>query len=136
MKKDFIMSELIQTLKDEEYSDNMILESLQDGNWWGYGFAPFSLTNNNAKVKSARQKVLIMQVRIERKSTWEDITFEGGYVTIEDDRVKIFHDEKPSRETIQEIKSNGYRWSPNWVCWCRKHTGNAVHGLKYLSFLK
>ena len=96
----------------------------------------FYLTNNNATIKNTKDKIKAMETRIERKMTWEDITFEGGYVTIEDDRLKIFHDEKPTREVIQEIKSNGYRWSPNWACWCRKHTGNAVFGLKHLSFLK
>ncbi len=73
----------------------------------------FYLTNNNATIKNTKDKIKAMETRIERKMTWEDITFEGGYVTIEDDRLKIFHDEKPTREVIQEIKSNGYRWSPN-----------------------
>jgi len=134
-KKDFIMSELVQTLRDEEFPEHLIKNSLADSGWWGLGFAPFSLTNNNAKIKATRDKVLIMKTRIERKDTWQDITFEGGYVTIEDDRVKIFHDEKPEKEIIQEIKKGGYRWSPHWGCWCRKHTGNAVFGLKYLSFI-
>jgi len=89
-------------------------------------FAQFTLTNNNAKIKRLEQKVKIMKVRIERKKDFEDVKFDGGYWTISDDRVKIFHDEKPSKEVIQELKSNGFRWSPNWKCWCRKHTGNAI----------
>jgi hypothetical protein len=89
-------------------------------------FAQFTLTNNNAKIKLLEQKVKIMKVRIERKTDFQDVKFDGGYWTISDDRVKIFHDEKPSKEVIQELKSNGFRWSPNWKCWCRKHTGNAI----------
>ncbi len=76
-----------------------------------------------------------MQGRIERKNTWQDIIFEGGRVTIEDDRLKIYHDEKPEREIINEIKSNGFRYSPHWVCWTRKHTANAIHSLRQLSFI-
>ncbi len=93
------------------------------------------LSNNNASIKRYKDKVTIMQTRIDRKNAWEDIIFEGGRVTIEDDRVKIYHDEKPEREIIQEIKSSGFRWSPNWQAWVRKHTGNAVYTVKRLSFV-
>lgn len=95
----------------------------------------YVLTNNNATIKRTAIKVKTMQSRIERKNTWEDIKFDGGYVTIEDDRLKIFHDEKPERAVIDEIKKGGYRWSPHWGCWCRKHTGNAIYSLKFLSFI-
>lgn len=100
-----------------------------------YKIPGFTLTNNNAKIKAAAQKIKTMETRIDTKNTWKDIIFEGGHVTIEDDRLKIFHDEKPERAIIQEIKSNGFRWSPNWACWCRKHTGNAIYSLKFLSFI-
>jgi len=126
--------ELLNHLIIQDFSPNTL--KLIDYRGGKFVIPSFYLTNNNATIKNTKDKIKAMETRIDRKMTWEDITFEGGYVTIEDDRLKIFHDEKPSRETIQEIKSNGYRWSPNWVCWCRKHTGNAVHGLKYLSFLK
>lgn len=129
---------LIDHLVSQEF--NPVLVSLID-NFYGrqsgkYKIPGFTLTNNNAKIKATEEKVKIMQTRIERKNTWEDINFEGGRVTIEDDRVKIYHDEKPEREVIQEIKSNGFRWSPNWGCWCRKHTGNAIYTVKGLSFIK
>jgi hypothetical protein len=96
-------------------------------------FASFSLTNNNAKIKRLEQKVFTMKKRIETKKDFEDVKFEGGYWTISDDRVKIFHDEKPSKEVIQNLKSNGFRWSPNWKCWCRKHTENAIRVVKSIN---
>jgi hypothetical protein len=96
-------------------------------------FARFSLTNNNAKIKRLEEKVLTMKKRIETKNDFEDVKFEGGYWTISDDRVKIFHDEKPSKEVIQNLKSNGFRWSPFWKCWCRKHTENAIRVVKSLT---
>lgn len=77
-----------------------------------------------------------MKSRIETKLDFEDFKFEGGYYTVKDDRVKIFHEEKPSKEVIQELKSNGFRWSPNWKCWCRKHTQNALVITSRLTFIK
>lgn len=130
--KDLDLTSALELLKNEEYSEEALkLISEYDGI-----IPSFALTNRNAKIKRLKEKVQIMLSRIARKDTWQDIKFEGGYITISDDRLKIYHDSKPSTEIIQEIKKNGYRWSPNWKCWCRKHTGNAVLSLKNLSFVK
>jgi hypothetical protein len=125
--------ELLKYLKEMGYDYDALKLIEQRGG--KYKIPAFILTNNNATIKRTSQKVIVMTNRIERKSNWEDITFDGGYATIADDRVKIFHDEKPSKEIITEIKSNGFRWSPHWKCWCRKHTGNAIYALKQLSFI-
>lgn len=128
------LKEIISHLVNLDYSPKTI--QLIDFRGGKYKIPSYVLTNNNATIKRTQDKVKIMQTRIERKNTWEDITFEGGYLTIEDDRVKIFHDEKPEKEVIQEIKSNGFRWSPHWKCWTRKHTGNAIYTAQRLSFIK
>lgn len=134
-KDDFIMAELIEKLRVDEYPERMITEGLNTG-WWGIGFAPFMLTNNNAKIKRLKDKILVMKNRINTKVGFEDVKFEGGYITIENDRVKIFHETKPEQSVIQELKSNGFRWSPNWKCWCRKHTSNALFVAQRLSFVR
>ena len=82
------------------------------------------------KIKRDREKLLVMKNRIERKKNWEDVKFSNGYITIEDDRVKIFHDSKPEREVIDKLKHSGFRWSRNWGCWSRKHTGAAIERAK------
>ena len=78
------------------------------------------------KIKAARDSVLVLKARIEQKSNWKDIEFEYGIITILDDRVKVFHNDKPEQEIRTKLKSNGFRWSPKWHCWCRKHTVNAL----------
>ena len=90
------------------------------------GFQTFELTNHNAKIKRLEQKVRIMKIRIERKESFEKINFEGGSINIENDRVVIRHDERPPVEIIAKLRDQGFRWSPNWHCWCRKHTGKAL----------
>ncbi len=132
------LKELISHLTIMGFSSGLIslISSGYGSNSGKYKIPSFTLTNNNARIKATEKKVKMMQTRIERKNTWEDIVFQGGRVTIEDDRLKIFHDEKPNRDIIQELKKNGYRWSPNWACWCRKHTGNAIYSLRFLSFVK
>jgi hypothetical protein len=100
------------------------------------GFASFSLTNSNARIKNLEQKLLIMKARIERRDTFEPIKFDGGSIDIENDRVVIRHEMKPSQDVIQSLKSRGFRWSPNWKCWCRKHTAQAVHDAKTICGVK
>lgn len=100
------------------------------------GFQSFSLTNHNNKVKRLEEKVLIMKTRIQRKETFSKIIFPGGSIDIENDRVVIRHDERPEKEVIEKLRSNGFRWSPNWHCWCRKHTGNAIVAAKRICEVK
>ncbi|MCP1996687.1 hypothetical protein [Flavobacterium sp. HSC-61S13] len=135
-------NEIIELLLKEGYSKEAITALNEVKKYNGvdyviesYKVPTYTLTNNNAKIKAAAQKVIIMQNRITRKESWEDILFDDGRVTIEDDRVKIIHDNKPNPEIIQELKKNGFRWSPFWKCWCRKHTGNAIAVTKGLSFI-
>lgn len=125
--------EILKHLLDKDFDKTLIqCVELSGGK---YKIPSYFLTNNNAMIKATKDKIKAMDSRIERKNTWEDIKFGGGYITIEDDRLKIFHDEKPSKEIMQELKKNGYRYSPTWVCWCRKHTGNSIYSLKFLSFV-
>lgn len=91
--------------------------------WNGFG-------TNAVKVKKLKERAEELKQRIETKSTWEDISFEGGYITVDDDRVKVFHDKKPEQEVIDILKRNGFRWSRNWCCWSRKHTAAAIIAAK------
>jgi hypothetical protein len=96
------------------------------------GFASYALTNSNARIKSLEEKVLIMRKRIERRDDFEPIAFPGGTIDIKYDRVVIKHDEKPGPEAITAIKARGFHWSPKGLCWCRKHTANALRDAKAL----
>lgn len=133
-KKKLTHREIISALLADGYSQEA-LKNVREDYSGKFKVPAWFLTNNNATIKRNAEKVKTMQARIETKSSWEDVTFEGGYLTIENDRVQIFHDEKPERSVIDEIKKNGFRWSPNWKCWTRKHTGQALRVAKSLSFI-
>jgi len=118
--------------KELECSDQLITQLKEPDCYGAYGFASYSLTNSNARIKALKEKVLTMKARISRKATWEPIQFMGGSIDIQSDRVVIFHDEKPESEVIQSLKSRGFRWSRNYGCWCRKHTANALYVAKQI----
>lgn len=89
----------------------------------------FHLTNHNNKIKARREKLEVMASRIQTKASFERINFEGGYADVENDRVVVKHDEKPSPDIIQVIKTNGFKYSPKTQSWVRKHTENAIYSL-------
>ncbi len=125
-KKKYLMEEI-------GLRESTAIEALKECPYTGkLGFPAYMLTNRNATIKREQDKVITMRRRIEVKTNFEDIQFDGGYVTISDDRVKIFHDEKPNEEVRTAIKQAGFRWSPHWGCWCRKHTANALNIAKEL----
>jgi len=113
-----------------ELAPEMVEKMMEPDCYGQRGFASCSLTNSNARIKNLEQKLLVMKARIERRDTFEKIEFDGGTIDIENDRVVIRHDEKPEPEVIQALKANGFRWSPHWKCWCRKHTANALRAAK------
>lgn len=99
---------------------------------YGLGFPSYHLTSISTKIRERKKKIEANKVRIERRDSFEKIEFLGGFIDIENDRVIIHHDEKPSKEVIEAIKSYGFRWSPKCSNWCRKHTGNAIYDAKLL----
>jgi len=94
-----------------------------------YSWAISSLTT---RIRERKKKIETMKKRIEVKENQEPVLFDGGSIYIENDRVIISHDEKPTKDIIKAIKTNGFRWSPKMGNWCRKHTENARYSANYL----
>ena len=92
------------------------------------------------EIKRKKDMVITFKARIQRKSDWEDIEFDNdgltGRIAIEDDRVKIYHDEKPNVERLKALRERGFKYSRNWNCHCRKHTANAVDAAKRIVGVK
>ncbi len=66
---------------------------------------------------------------------WE---FGGGYVEVnkEDNRLRIFFEEKPGEAARSELKSNGFKWSPKAGAWQRQITANAFHAADRIRCIK
>lgn len=114
----FLTQEQIQKLKSDMESN------------WHYGNAPYlpwQLTNNGAEIRRVKKRI----EELERKAGtnyagWE---FDGGHVEPdkEDNRLRIFFEEKPDESVRSELKSNGFKWSPKAGAWQRQLTANAFY---------
>lgn len=63
-----------------------------------------------------------------------DYCFENGKVCFdkEENRVKIYFDEKPNEEIRRTLKSYAYHWSPKNEAWQRKLTSDSIYRTKHL----
>lgn len=114
-------------------------EILKPGGWWGIGFAPFLLTNNNANIKRVQQRIIELEQKeaSRQKDGEKEYSFEGGRVVMnfEVDRIQILFSERPTREQLEQWKSKGlssFNWSPSNNCWQRKITENATKATKQM----
>ena len=87
----------------------------------------FALSNNNAEIRRVKERIADLSRREELTYVgWE---FDGGNAEPNkaDNRLQIFFDGKPSAEIREELKSNGFRWSPSAGAWQRQLNDNAIY---------
>lgn len=105
------------------------LKSDMESNWH-YGTAPYlpwQLSNNSSEIRRVKKRIEELEHKAETDYVgWE---FDGGHVEVckEDNRLRIYFDEKPDEDTRTELKSNGFKWSPKNSAWQRQITANAFH---------
>lgn len=65
-----------------------------------------------------------------------EITLNGAKIikNFADNRLQIFHNEKPEAEVIRCLKSNGFKWSRLNGCWQRQLTDNSYYGAARVFF--
>lgn len=114
----FLTTEQVQRLKSD----------MESG--WHYGkspYLPWQLSNNGAEIRRVKQRIEELERKAETVyAGWE---FDGGYAEPckEDNRLRIYFDEKPDEAVRLELKSNGFKWSPKAGAWQRQLTANAFH---------
>lgn len=97
------------------------------------GFPDYALKNNNASIRRVRGQVEDQKRREQVQAESEsgdrpsEFEFSGGSVHLDydDNRLRIEFDQKPDRETISKLKSNGFKWSRANSAWQRQLTENA-----------
>lgn len=82
-----------------------------------FGFASYSLSNNNANIR--RYKERLEQAKKLQETETQEYIINGIRVVenTEENRLQLFFNGKPSDEKRQELKHNAFRWSPYNGCW-------------------
>lgn len=128
-KKENKIERLAEILGSEESAKEVLKPSC----FGTVGFESFSLTNNNAKIKTIKQRIIKLEAQLGRKST--KTRFDHYNLTIEqnaeNDRVQFFFDDKPEREVIDIMKRHGFKWSRNNDCWQRLWNNNCMFAVNH-----
>ena len=100
-------------------------------------FAPYELTNNNAKIKNTKARIAELE-RLKNSAETHEASAGGKYATelfkvvenAEIMRLQLIFEGKPDAETRAVLKKNGFRWSPSNEAWQRQLTDNAKYAVK------
>ena len=79
-----------------------------------------------------------MLFRSKKEVEFEGWAFEGGVVKmdVQANRLQVFFDEKPDRDTCSAMRHGGFRWAPSVGAWQRQLTDNAIYAAKHLDCLR
>jgi hypothetical protein len=128
-KKDNKLERLTEILGNEETAK----EVLKPSRYGVIGYQSFRLRNNNATIKSTKQRIAQLEAQAGRKST--ETRFDNYNLTIEqnaeNDRVQFFFDDKPERAGIDIMKKHGFKWSRNNNCWQRLWNNNCMFSVNH-----
>ena len=119
----------------DEQAENLDKEIA--ANWYEKPFAPYELTNNNAKIKNTKARIAELErLKNEAKTAAEQPTDEYNtelFKVVENAeimRLQLIFDGKPDAETRTILKKNGFKWSPSNTAWQRQLTDNAKRAVK------
>ena len=114
------------------YTEEIATKLLSARGWWGAGFAPFELSNNNARIKDTEAKIHRHRALAERGAGGDEVhehPWGKVVVAFADERYRFIFDGKPEQDVIATLKSNGFKWSPKNSAWQRQITSNAKYAV-------
>ena len=98
------------------------------------GFPSYRLTNNNANIRRMKQRLERLKAQAKRRAEaadqpvqTEDTGVEGLQLVrdLDDNRLRLIFDGKPSQEIRTLLKQRGFRWSRYHGAWQRQITNAA-----------
>ena len=112
--------------------DKVVAES-----FYNAPYAPYQLTNNNAKIKNTKTRIAQLErlkneaesAEKQPKDEYNGLPFKV-VENAETMRLQLFFDGKPEAEIREVLKKNGFRWAPSVSAWQRQLTENARYALQ------
>jgi hypothetical protein len=90
--------------------------------WWGAGFAPFELSNNNARIKDTEAKIARHTAMASQEDESTEYPWGTFRVDYQDERYRFIFDQIPDEEVRKLLKEQGFKWSRRNNAWQRQIT--------------
>ena len=99
-------------------------------------YESYLLTNNNANIRQTKKR--IEELSAKKEAEFEGWAFEGGEVKmdVQSNRLQVFFQEKPDRDTCSAMRHGGFRWAPSVGAWQRQLTNNAIWTATHMDCLR
>jgi hypothetical protein len=100
--------------------------------WWGAGFAPFELSNNNARIKDTEAKIArhtAMASQEDESTEYPWGTFRADY---SDERYRFIFNSIPDEDVRKLLKEHGFKWSRRNEAWQRQITVNSKYVVHHI----
>lgn len=99
-------------------------------------YESFALTNNNANIRQTKAR--IEELSRAAETEYEGWAFDGGEVKMDRtaNRLQVFFNEKPDRDTCSTMRHNGFKWAPSVGAWQRQLNDNALYAAKHMDCLR
>ena len=114
-------------------SEKVASELLQPDFCGRIGFASYSLTNNNATIRAAKQRIEHLQRLAAKAEATPQVEIEAETETdgikiidnLEAQRLQVIFPDKPDADIRTALKKRGFRWSPTNGAWQRYRSPEA-----------
>ena len=99
-------------------------------------YESYELSNNNSSIRQVKARIEELTLQAEMPYVGWD--FDGGEVIANQDanRLQVFFDEKPSKETCSAMRHAGFRWAPSVGAWQRQLNDNAIRAADQLNCIR
>lgn len=101
--------------------------------YWGVGFAPYVLANNNAHIKRIEKRIAGLKALADRVVVHEEINGLRIFENREANRLQLFFEDKPAAEVIKKLKEHGFRWCRSEVAWQRHISNGALYWARVIA---
>ena len=92
----------------------------------GVPFPAWCLSNNSAEIRRIKSRVEDLQRKAEQEPREWSGTGWTAETDLDDNRIRVYFDEKPDDETHSILKGHGFKWSPKAGAWQRQITRAAI----------
>lgn len=94
------------------------------------GFPPYRITNNNANIRRMKERLEHLERQAGDETTETEINGVSICDNVEENRVQLFFNGKPSEEIRTFLKRAGFRWSRYNMAWQRHRSAVAMRYAK------
>lgn len=107
----------VEQLKALGFSEEKSVKLIEPDCYGGYGFDSYTLSNNSARIRDAKQR--LERVKILKETATKEYVIKSVRVVenSEENRLQLFFDGVPSEEIRSQLKHNAFRWSRLNGCW-------------------